>query len=134
MEDTGIFYGHLVYFMDIWCILWYLGMYFSPVLVCLPRKIWQPWSNVIYISKSGGATYLKLRKVHRFIIQLCERTFFEKLLFCGILDLYIFDMSFTQLHTVTIGMNMVTNNSIAMYKVPKTFSPWRDSNSRPSVP
>jgi hypothetical protein len=25
MEDVGIFYGHLVYFVAIWCILWLFG-------------------------------------------------------------------------------------------------------------
>jgi Na+/H+-dicarboxylate symporter len=37
MEDVGIFYGHLVYFVAIWCILWLFGM-FSPVLVCCTKK------------------------------------------------------------------------------------------------
>jgi hypothetical protein len=56
MEDVGIFYGHLVYFMDIWSTLhtaiwytlWTLGIfcgnlvYFSMFLYIVLRKIWQP--------------------------------------------------------------------------------------------
>jgi hypothetical protein len=55
MEDVGIFYGHLVYFMAIRFILWqfsifyahlvYFGViwYICPVLVsCTKKKIWQP--------------------------------------------------------------------------------------------
>jgi hypothetical protein len=44
MEDVGIFYGHSVYFMAIWYILWLFGIfygylvYFSPVLVCCTEK------------------------------------------------------------------------------------------------
>jgi hypothetical protein len=37
MEDVGIFYGHLVYFMAIWSILWLFGIFFH-VLVCCPKK------------------------------------------------------------------------------------------------
>jgi hypothetical protein len=37
----GIFYGHLVYFMDIWYILSTFGIFF-PFWYFLPRKIWQP--------------------------------------------------------------------------------------------
>jgi hypothetical protein len=29
MEDAGIFYGHLVYFVAIWYILWPLGIFCS---------------------------------------------------------------------------------------------------------
>jgi hypothetical protein len=29
MEDVGIFYGHLVYFMDIWSILWTFGLFYG---------------------------------------------------------------------------------------------------------
>jgi hypothetical protein len=27
MQDIGIFYGHLVYFTTIWCILWPFGVF-----------------------------------------------------------------------------------------------------------
>jgi hypothetical protein len=39
----GLFYDNLVYFMDIWCILWLYDIFFSFGYV-LPRKIWQPCS------------------------------------------------------------------------------------------
>jgi hypothetical protein len=42
MEDSGIFCGHLVYFMVIWYILWPLST-FLPFWYVVPRKIWQPW-------------------------------------------------------------------------------------------
>jgi hypothetical protein len=43
MEDLGLFYGHLVYFVAILVYVWYMlwvFVIFSPVLV--RRKIWQP--------------------------------------------------------------------------------------------
>jgi hypothetical protein len=58
MEDVGIFYGHLVHFMDFCFILWsYVILlwtfdivrgnlvYFFPLLYFVPRKIWQPWPD-----------------------------------------------------------------------------------------
>jgi hypothetical protein len=27
MEDVGIFFGHLIYFVDIWYILWTFGIF-----------------------------------------------------------------------------------------------------------
>jgi hypothetical protein len=47
----GIFCGHLVYFVDIWYILWTLGIFCSnmayifPFWYVSPRKIWQPCSR-----------------------------------------------------------------------------------------
>jgi hypothetical protein len=44
MENLGIFYGHLVYFMSNWYFLWlfwiFCGLFriFSPVLVCCAKK------------------------------------------------------------------------------------------------
>jgi hypothetical protein len=38
MEDVGIFYGHLIYFLAIWYIVWLFGLFWYIV----PRKIWQP--------------------------------------------------------------------------------------------
>jgi hypothetical protein len=32
MEDVGIFYGHLVYFMDIWYSLWTFGIVYGHLL------------------------------------------------------------------------------------------------------
>jgi ABC-type spermidine/putrescine transport system permease subunit II len=52
MEDVRIFYGHLVHFAAIWCILWPFGIFVSYLVYSLPfwyvvaRKIWQPWSAV----------------------------------------------------------------------------------------
>jgi hypothetical protein len=49
MEDVGILYVHLVYFMAIWYSLWPLGVfyvylvYFFTFWYVVPRKIWQPW-------------------------------------------------------------------------------------------
>jgi hypothetical protein len=49
MEDVGIVYGHLVYFMAIWSILFPFGMFyghFGRFFSCwyvVSRKIWQPW-------------------------------------------------------------------------------------------
>jgi hypothetical protein len=43
MEDVGVFYGHVVYFMCIWYILVSFGIfmviwYIFPVLVCLDQE------------------------------------------------------------------------------------------------
>jgi hypothetical protein len=52
MEDTGIFYDHLVCFIAILYILWPFGtfygylVYFSPFWYVVPRRIWQPWSRI----------------------------------------------------------------------------------------
>jgi hypothetical protein len=46
MEDVVIFYGHLVYFTDIWYILWTFGIFcvnlvvFFPFWYVVPIKIW----------------------------------------------------------------------------------------------
>jgi hypothetical protein len=37
MKDVGIFYGHLVHFMDFWYGWWLFGMFF-PVLVFCTKK------------------------------------------------------------------------------------------------
>jgi hypothetical protein len=37
MENVGLFYGHLVYCVTIWYILWLCGK-FSAVLVCCTKK------------------------------------------------------------------------------------------------
>jgi hypothetical protein len=41
MEDVGILFVHLVYFVVSWYILWLFGI-FSPFRYVVPRKIWQP--------------------------------------------------------------------------------------------
>jgi hypothetical protein len=49
MENVGIFYDLLEYFMAIWYNLWPFGIvcghlaYFSKFGMFRPRKIWQPW-------------------------------------------------------------------------------------------
>jgi hypothetical protein len=48
MDDVGIFYGHVVYFVDNWYILWKIRFIlwsfdnFFPFWYVVPRKIWQP--------------------------------------------------------------------------------------------
>jgi hypothetical protein len=61
MQDVGIFYGHLEYFIAIWNILWPFGKFYSHLVyftdICdilgpfgtffrfwyiVSRKIWQP--------------------------------------------------------------------------------------------
>jgi hypothetical protein len=42
MEVVGLFDGDLVYFTNIWYILWLFGIFF-PFWYVVPRKIWQPW-------------------------------------------------------------------------------------------
>jgi hypothetical protein len=56
MEDAGMFYGtfgqfygHLVYFVAIWYILWLLAI-FLPVLVCCTKKIWQPCTPLLFVA------------------------------------------------------------------------------------
>jgi hypothetical protein len=61
VEDVGIFYWHLYYFMAIWYILWPFGIfcgnlvYFPPFWYFGPRKIWQPWIEAVpAISVTGN--------------------------------------------------------------------------------
>jgi hypothetical protein len=77
MENVGIFYGHLEYFTDIWNILrtfgifyghlvmfWQFGI-FSPLFwYNVSRKIWQPWVESPYKSKSD-AWRIILRSVNK---------------------------------------------------------------------
>jgi hypothetical protein len=43
LRPNGLFYGHLVYFVAIWYILWLFDIFF-PVLVCRTRKnLATPW-------------------------------------------------------------------------------------------
>jgi hypothetical protein len=46
MEDVGIFYAHLGYFVAIWYILRPFGIFFR-FWHLSPRKIWQPWFSAI---------------------------------------------------------------------------------------
>jgi hypothetical protein len=49
MEDSVIFYGHMVNIPTIWYILLHYGIFcghlvcFDPFWYTVPRKIWQPW-------------------------------------------------------------------------------------------
>jgi hypothetical protein len=53
MEDFGIFYGHLVYFMVIWYILWSYGLFCGNLVHFL--VIWFIFSRlgILYQEKSG---------------------------------------------------------------------------------
>jgi hypothetical protein len=70
MEDVRIFYGHFVYFPDIWYILWPFGIispvlvYFSAFWYVAPRKIWQPCLLHFFLSlfiSIFRSIYLNLR-------------------------------------------------------------------------
>jgi hypothetical protein len=52
MEDVGIFYGYLVYFMAIWYILRVFGTFPPPFCYVEPRKICQPWISMSTIESS----------------------------------------------------------------------------------
>jgi hypothetical protein len=72
MEDLGLFYGHLVYFVAILVYVWYMlwvFVIFSPVLV--RRKIWQP-------CRQGHAANLQKKQV---FFLLCK-TSTNQLQFC----------------------------------------------------
>jgi hypothetical protein len=47
-DPFGLIYGHLVYFMVIWCILWSFGIFFS-FWYDVPRKIWQACKKVTFV-------------------------------------------------------------------------------------
>jgi hypothetical protein len=57
LRPFGIFCCHLVYFVDIWYILWpvgtfcghlvYVPTYFFRFWYVVPRKIWQPWCTYV---------------------------------------------------------------------------------------
>jgi hypothetical protein len=44
---TAIWY---IYIMAFWYILWSFGI-FSPFWNAVPRKIWQPWFQAMYVDK-----------------------------------------------------------------------------------
>jgi hypothetical protein len=52
MEQAGLLYGHLIYFMDIGYLLLSFGTFCAHLVPFLrfwyhvPRKIWQPWTVV----------------------------------------------------------------------------------------
>jgi hypothetical protein len=62
MKDVGVFdghlvyvfYGHYIYFMNIWNILWLFGI-FVPILVYFPQ-FWYIFPNfgILYQEKSGN--------------------------------------------------------------------------------
>jgi hypothetical protein len=51
---VGLFYGHLVYFVAFWSILWLFTIFF-PFWYVVPRKIWQPCPR---IEKAKGGILL----------------------------------------------------------------------------
>jgi hypothetical protein len=59
MEDVGIFYGRLVYFMDVWSILWPFWilaiLYFSYLLVYF-MVIWYIFPVSVYCTNKNLAT------------------------------------------------------------------------------
>jgi hypothetical protein len=67
LQPFVIFYGHLVYFMDTWYILWTFSIFCSNLFsfwYVVPRKIWQPCLQVhilryLYVEKST-TFFLKL--------------------------------------------------------------------------
>jgi hypothetical protein len=62
MEDVSLFYSYFVYVTAIWYILRSFGIhlmaiwYIFPVLVCCPKKIWQPRSTVSGLEKGVAMT------------------------------------------------------------------------------
>jgi hypothetical protein len=65
IENLGILYVHLVYFMAIGNILWPFGIfcghlvYFSPFWYVVPRKIWQPCLEMAaHIERFQAQTYV----------------------------------------------------------------------------
>jgi hypothetical protein len=60
----GIFYGHMVYLMDIWYILGTFGIfccnlvYFPPFWYVVPWKSWQPWNGWIRLSLQNELAWM----------------------------------------------------------------------------
>jgi hypothetical protein len=57
MENLGIFYGHLVYFMAIWSILLLLEIFYAHLVHFV--VIWYifPRFGILYQEKSGNPAY-----------------------------------------------------------------------------
>jgi hypothetical protein len=53
-EDVGIFFGHLVYFIDIWYLLWTFGIFYGHLVYFM--DIWYiiPHFGMLYQEKSGN--------------------------------------------------------------------------------
>jgi hypothetical protein len=66
MENVGVFYGRLVYFVVIWSILWSFGI-FDQFWYVVPRKIWQP--------RQCYSTYSVLNEYNKNKAQSCYVTF-----------------------------------------------------------
>jgi hypothetical protein len=55
LKPFGLFYGHLIYFVTIWNILWLFAIFF-PVLVCCDKK---NLATLVIISMGNcGCTFL----------------------------------------------------------------------------
>jgi hypothetical protein len=64
----GLFYGHLIYFMDIWYILWYFGIFFPSVGILYQEKYGNPALNGRVDSGETALTAndIHLMQLHRF--------------------------------------------------------------------
>jgi hypothetical protein len=56
MEDVGIFYGHLSYFMGIWPILWPVGIFYAPLFYFI--VIWYIFPILVCCTKKNLATLI----------------------------------------------------------------------------
>jgi hypothetical protein len=56
----GVFYGHLIFSVPFWYILWTVGTFcshfdvFSAFWFVVPRKIWQPCCVLLWIIKKAA--------------------------------------------------------------------------------
>jgi hypothetical protein len=72
MEDVGICYGPLIYFMVIWCILWPFGVFFHVLVSCTKKNLATLAATVKPLLKPGPET-ITLREcvsALRFLTQL----------------------------------------------------------------
>jgi hypothetical protein len=76
MENAGIFYGHLEYFLVIWYMLWPFGSLSFCYIVS--RKIWQPWTVCTILTcwkirlKNGSKKILFGETKERRKLQVCH--------------------------------------------------------------
>jgi hypothetical protein len=60
----GIFYSHLVYFMNIWECCGN-SVYFSPFWYIASRKIWQPWPGLWLFTQVQYMAHMYRKKTMR---------------------------------------------------------------------
>jgi hypothetical protein len=86
MENIGTIYGWLVYFIDVWYILWTFGLFCSYVFgiillfwYIVPREIWQPWESGLLCTtlswRDASMSTHKLPTV-KMSTEKCRRNFF----------------------------------------------------------